>query len=182
VKLLPGFAPVLGATEQEARKRDKELAELVIPERGLGLLEAFTRMDFSGDPLDEPVRRLPELDTFQGGIARMRLVHDYVRREKPTLRELAQWFANGIRGHAKIVGTPEQLAALMEDWFVNKAADGFNLLFPLSPSGLEEFCRDVVPILQERGIFRTEYEGTTLREHYGVPAPVRATQLTEAGG
>ena len=180
-KIMPGLAVVLGATEAEARRRDKELEDLIIPESGVGLLEGFTRMDFSGHSLDDPVTGLPDLADFKGGVARMTILQAYVAREKPTLRQLVKWFANDMRGHTKLVGTPEQIADTMKDWLLNDAADGFNMLFPLSPSGLEEFGRDVVPILQDYGVFRKQYEGTTLRDHYGVPKPARAGALAAAG-
>jgi hypothetical protein len=76
-----------------------------------------------------------------------------------------------MRGHGMFVGTAEQLADRIQYWFENGACDGFLLLPPVLPRDLQDFCRDVVPILQERGLFRTEYEGTTLREHYGLALP-----------
>jgi FMN-dependent oxidoreductase (nitrilotriacetate monooxygenase family) len=176
VKIMPGLAAVLGGTEVQARRRERELQELVVPERGIGILEAYLKLDLRDHPLDGPVPPLPDLASFSGGIARMRVLYAYVRREQPTIRQLAGWFANQMRGHGLFVGTAEQLADHMEEWLRTGAADGFNLLPPLMPSGLDEFAREVVPILQERGLFRTEYTGTTLREHYNAQAalPVAA--------
>ena len=77
----------------------------------------------------------------------------------------------GARGHFTFTGTPEQVADLIEDWFTDGAADGFNIMPPLLPSLLETFVDQVVPILQERGLFRRDYEGATLRDHYGLPRP-----------
>ncbi|HTX07808.1 MAG TPA: LLM class flavin-dependent oxidoreductase [Solirubrobacteraceae bacterium] len=168
VKVMPGLAFVLGDTEQDARARERELQELVIPERGVGILEAFMGVALDGCPLDGPVPELPDLASFKGGVARMRLLYEYVARERPTIRQLAGWFANQIRGHGLFVGTAEQLADRLREWLDTSAADGFNLLPPLMPGGLERFCAEVVPILQERGLFRTEYTAATLREHYGV--------------
>lgn len=170
IKILPGLAAVLGPTETEARRRAQELADFVVPERGIGILGAYLKMDLSGYSLDGPVPPLPALETFSGGIARMKLLHEYVGKERPTIRQLAGWFANGMRGHGMFVGTAEQLADRMQEWLVTDAADGFLLLPPSMPRDFEDFCRDVVPILQERGIFRAEYEGTTLRDHFGIPA------------
>ena len=171
IRILPGLGPILGPTESAARRKEKELADLVMPERGLGILSAYTHVDFSGYPLDGPVPALPDVAGFKGGQARLKLVSEYVRREQPTVRQLAGWFStSGLRGHGAFVGTYEQLADRMEEWFRRGAADGFNLLSLQMPEDLIEFTREVVPILQERGLFRTEYAGTTLRDHYGLPA------------
>jgi len=96
-----------------------------------------------------------------------------VRRERPTLRELLASLA-GARGHFTAAGTPEQIADLIEDWFVNDAADGFNIMPPLLPAMLDAFSAEVIPLLQRRGLFRTAYEGKMLREHYGLPWPQSA--------
>jgi FMN-dependent oxidoreductase (nitrilotriacetate monooxygenase family) len=178
IAVMPGLATVIGPTETEARRRAAELAELVVPERGIGILEAYLKMDLRDVPLDGPVPELPPLESFSGGIARMQVVYAHVAKEKPTLRQLAGWFANQMRGHGMFVGTAEQLANRMEEWLLADACDGFLLLPPLVPRDIEDICRDVVPILQERGIFRSEYEGTSLREHYGVP--VRETPVPAA--
>ena len=77
----------------------------------------------------------------------------------------------GARGHATFAGTPEQVVTLMVDWFESRAADGFNLMPPVLPGMLEVFVEEVVPLLQKRGLFRTEYQGDTLRDHYGLPMP-----------
>jgi FMN-dependent oxidoreductase (nitrilotriacetate monooxygenase family) len=168
--VMPGLAWVLGATEEEAQRRADELiADFVVPQGGLGLLSTFLQIDVSQHPLDEPVPPLPPLDNFRGGVHRMRILYDHVEREKPTLRELAGWFANQMRGHGLFVGTAEQLADRMQTWFETRACDGYLLLPPTVPRDLEDFCRDVVPILQARGLFRTEYEAPTLRELYGAP-------------
>ena len=93
-----------------------------------------------------------------------------VRREQPTLRELLAKLA-GARGHFTFAGTPEQVADLLEEWFTSGAADGFNLMPPVLPAMLDVFVDEVVPILQRRGLFRTTYEGNTLRDHYGLARP-----------
>ena len=93
-----------------------------------------------------------------------------MRREQPTLRQLLARLA-GARGHFTFAGTPEQVADLMVDWFENGAADGFNIMPPILPWMLDVFIAEVVPILQKRGLFRTAYEGTTLRAHYGLDRP-----------
>jgi hypothetical protein len=96
-----------------------------------------------------------------------------VKRDKPTLRQLLGYMA-GARGHFVTSGTPEQIADFIEDWFEDGAADGFNIMPPLLPAQFDVFSAEVIPILQRRGLFRTEYGGTMLREHYGLPWPKSA--------
>ena len=96
--------------------------------------------------------------------------------ENLTIRQLYQHIA-GARGHREIYGTPEQIADQLQDWFENGAADGFNIMAPLLPDGLEEFITEVIPILHERGLFRTNYEGRTLRDHLGLKKPNAAEVL-----
>ena len=167
VKILPGIAPILGATEAAARAREKELAELVLPEKGLAHMKEWLGLDFSGYPLDGPVPSLAEAAEAAANNSRVRSVLEYAEREQPTLRQFAGAVA-GARGHRVVVGTGEQLADTMEEWLRENAADGFNVMPLVLPSGLAEFVREVVPVLQARGLFRTEYEGTTLREHLGL--------------
>jgi hypothetical protein len=89
------------------------------------------------------------------------------------LRQLLGYLA-GARGHYVMAGTPEQVADLMQDWLADGAADGFNIMPPLLPVQLDVFSAEVIPLLQRRGLFRTEYAGATLREHYGLPWPSSA--------
>lgn len=105
--------------------------------------------------------------------SRTALVIDLVRRENLTLRQLLHRLA-GARGHQTFVGSHEQLADRIEEWFKNGAADGFNFMPAYLPGGLEDFVDGVVPILQRRGLFRRDYEGTTLRDHYDLPVPRRS--------
>jgi FMN-dependent oxidoreductase (nitrilotriacetate monooxygenase family) len=175
--LMPGLAWVLGGTEEEARRRADELIEgFVVPPGSLGMLSVFLQLDLEKHPVDGPVPELPSLEGFRGGQHRMRVLYDHVERQeqRPTIRELAGWFANQMRGHGLFVGTAEQLADRMQTWFETRACDGFLMLPPTVPRDLEDFCRDVVPILQARGLFRTEYEADTLRGLYGAPVEERA--------
>jgi FMN-dependent oxidoreductase (nitrilotriacetate monooxygenase family) len=167
VKILPGLAPVIGPTEAAARAREKELAEVVSPEKGLAHLKEWLGIDFGEYPLDGPVPRLAEAAAAAANNSRARTIVEYAEREAPTLRQLAGMVA-GARGHRVIVGTGEQVADSMEEWLREGAADGFNIMPLVLPSGLAEFVQEVVPILQERGSFRTEYEGSTLRQNLGV--------------
>ncbi|MGW7362512.1 LLM class flavin-dependent oxidoreductase [Streptomyces sp. NPDC054841] len=170
LKILPGICPVIGSTEAEARALEAELTELQIPEYGLAQLSGMLGADLSGLPLDGPLPELPEERDINGNKSRFTLVAELARRDGLTLRELIARLGGG-RGHRVFAGTAEQIADQLEEWFTQGAADGFNIMPPLLPSGLTHFVDQVVPELQHRGLFRTEYTGRTLREHYGLPRP-----------
>lgn len=169
LKIMPGVFPVVGRTEAEAKEKFEALQSLIDPVVGLGLLTNHSGgFDFSGYPLDGPVPDLPETD---GGKSRRELVIALARRENLTIRQLYLRIA-GARGHWQLVGTPEQIADRLEERFVNYGADGFNIMPPTLPGGLEDFIELVVPELRRRGLFRSDYAGTTLREHLGLRRPV----------
>ena len=173
VLILPGLSPMIAATEAEAQRLAREVNELSDPEVGRKRLSGrFGGHDFSHLPLDRPLSPadFPDPDTVEAARSRTEVILNLVRRDKPTLRQLLGYLA-GARGHLVIAGTPEQTAALIEDWFSDGAADGFNIMPPLLPAQLDVFSAEVIPILQRRGLFRTEYGGTMLREHYGLPWP-----------
>ncbi|MEU8436806.1 LLM class flavin-dependent oxidoreductase [Streptomyces sp. NPDC029216] len=168
--VLPGVAPVIGSTEAEAKALERELTELQIPEYGLAQLSGMLGTDLTGLPLDGPLPELPQERDINGNKSRFTLVAELARRDGLTLRELIARLGAG-RGHRVHAGTPEQIADQLEEWFTQGAADGFNIMAPVLPTGLTDFVDHVVPLLQRRGLFRTEYTGTTLREHYGLPRP-----------
>jgi FMN-dependent oxidoreductase (nitrilotriacetate monooxygenase family) len=168
--VLPGIAPVIGSTEAEARALEQELTDLQVPEYGLAQLSGMLGTDLTGLPLDGPLPDLPEERDINGNKSRFTLVAELARRDGLTLRELIARLGGG-RGHRVFAGTPEQTADQLEEWFTQGAADGFNIMPPHLPGGLEDFVDHVVPILQRRGLFRTEYTGRTLREHYGLARP-----------
>ena len=171
IRILPGLSPVIGDTEAAALARKQELDELSIPEYGLLQLKRLAGVDLSHLPLDAPVPQdLLDDDGVESSKSRRALVADIVRRERPTLRTLLQRLA-GARGHRVVAGTPEQIADQIQAWFEAGAADGFNVMAPYLPGGLELFVDHVVPELRRRGLFRTEYTGSTLREHYGLERP-----------
>lgn len=170
LKILPGICPVIGATEAEARALEDELTALQVPEYGLQQLSGMLGTDLSGLPLDGPLPELPAESEINGNKSRFTLVADLARRENLTLRQLIARLGGG-RGHRVFAGTPEQVADELEEWFVSGAADGFNIMPPHLPGGLEDFVDHVVPLLQRRGLFRTEYTGRTLRDHYGLERP-----------
>jgi FMN-dependent oxidoreductase (nitrilotriacetate monooxygenase family) len=173
VLILPGLSPMIASTEAEAQRLTREVNELSDPEVGRKRLSGrFGGHDFSRLPLDRPLvpEDFPEPSSVEAARSRTEVILSLVRREKPTLRQLLASLA-GARGHFTIAGTPEQIADLIEDWFNDGAADGFNIMPPLLPSMLDVFSAEVIPLLQRRGLFRRAYVGKTLREHYGLPWP-----------
>ncbi len=171
IRILPGISPFLGGTEAEAKALERDFNDLIQPAASLAQLERMIGVDLAGWDLDAPFPRdaLPAGGEF-GPNSRAQLVRGVVERERPTIRGLIERLA-GARGHFVTAGAPEQVADLIEDWFRSGAADGFNVMPPWLPGGFDAFASEVVPILQRRGLFRTEYEGTTLRDHYGLPRP-----------
>lgn len=173
IKILPGISPFIGDTEAAAKQLEREFNELTVPAYGLKQLEGIAGESLRHLPLDGPVPL--ELFSDAGDVtdnerSRRQVVAGIVQRERPTVRGLLHRLA-GARGHRVFAGTPEQVADTIEDWFRNGAADGFNVMPPYYPGGLEVFAEQVVPILQRRGLFRTEYTGTTLRDHFGLARP-----------
>lgn len=174
--ILPGLSPVIASTEAEALRMAQSLNDLTDPEVGRKRLSSrFGGYDFSHLPLDKPLapEDFPDPSTVQAARSRTEVIVDLVKREKFTLRQLLAYLA-GARGHFTTAGTPEQIADLIEDWFNDGAADGFNLMPPLLPSMLDVFVAEVIPLLQRRGLFRTAYTGRTLREHFGLVRPAVA--------
>jgi len=173
VLILPGLSPMIGSTEVEAKRLEREVNELTDPVVGRKRLSGrFGGYDFSHLPLDRPLvaEDFPNPNTVEAARSRAEVILNLVQRDKPTLRQLLGYLA-GARGHYVMAGTPEQVADFIEDWFSDGAADGFNIMPPLLPAQLDVFSREVIPLLQRRGLFRTEYAGATLREHYGLPRP-----------
>ena len=145
-----------------------------------GQLRRMLGVDLSGHDLDAPFpRHLVNFDSSESQSSRFKLILDIVDREKRTLRQLINRLA-GARGHWVPVGTPVQIADLIEQWFRSGAADGFNVMPPAFPEGFEVFLDEVLPILRKRGLFRHEYAGSTLREQYGLSRPVSRFALKSA--
>jgi FMN-dependent oxidoreductase (nitrilotriacetate monooxygenase family) len=184
IVILPGVVPVLGSTEAEARAREEEFEQQLIPAYGLSMLSRFYGVDLSGIDLDGPLPEVPVEQDIEGHKSRSTLISNLARGESLTVRQLLGKLGGG-RGHRTFTGTPEQLADDLELWFTEGAADGFNIMAPALPGDLDTFVEHVVPILRERGLFRSEYEGTTLRGHYGLERPANRLaprQLATAGG
>ena len=167
VLVLPGVMPFVAATREEAQRLHDELQDLVDPRIGIGLTSAMAGTDLSQFPLDGP---MPEPPVTQGYQSRQKLFVDTARAEGLTIRQLIARVITA-RGHKTVIGTPADVADLLEEWFDAGAADGFNIMPPTLPQGLDAFADLVVPELQRRGLFRTDYAGTTLREHLGLPSP-----------
>ncbi|MET3578656.1 alkanesulfonate monooxygenase SsuD/methylene tetrahydromethanopterin reductase-like flavin-dependent oxidoreductase (luciferase family) [Mesorhizobium robiniae] len=169
IKIMPGVAPIVAATEAEARAKHEELQELIPDDVGVALLSSYLSIsDLWRYPLDGP---LPELPASEGMQSRQALIIEQSRRDKLSIRQLARHFA-GARGHWRVVGTPAQVADELEARFAGGAADGFNVMPSYFPGELDAFAALVVPELQRRGLFRKDYEGTTLRDHLGLKRPM----------
>ncbi|MEX0426076.1 LLM class flavin-dependent oxidoreductase [Nocardioides sp. DS6] len=177
IKILPGIVPVIGDTEAEARELEERLERLINPEYARLQLAKTLRVHPDALVLDEQLPAdLPTEDEIEGAKSRYTLVVELARRERLTVRQLIARLGGG-RGHRTFTGTPVQVADAIEEWFDHGAADGFNIMPAVLPSGLEAFVDKVVPILQERGRFRTDYEGSTLRDRYGLPRPANQFDL-----
>ena len=167
LKVLPGVLVVVGGTEAEAQAKKAELDSLVHPDSGIPNLSIRLGVDASGFDLDGPLPEVPVTNQSQSGQAALVAL---ARREKLTVRQLAQIV--GGYGGLQMIGTAAQIADQMQEWLETAASDGFNVMFPTVPAGLDDFVEQVVPELQRRGIFRTEYEGPTLRDHLGLQRPI----------
>lgn len=167
--VLPGISPVVGRTDEEAQAKWAQLQGLIHPSVGLNALSPFWPIDELRQwDLDAPPRWYPEPP--KGVNSRAHVVVELARREKFTIRQLYEYLA-GARGHWVVVGTPSTIADRMQEWFENEAADGFNVMPPVLPASLNDFVELVIPELQRRGLFRTAYEGRTLRENLGLERP-----------
>lgn len=165
LKILPGICPVLGSTEAEARELNKRLAELVVPEYALSRVSMLLKADLSALSLDDPLPPPGEFGPLAQDDQIMRFWHRAAREELT----IGQVYSKIGVGREVRVATPEQIANRLQEWFTESAADGFNVMPPLLPGGLEKFVEHVIPLLQRRGVFRIDYSGRTLRENYGLP-------------
>ncbi len=169
ILVMPGVSPFVGRTEAEAREKYDRLTSLILEEDGIALLNGLTggTLDLTGYDLDGP---LPPAPPTEGMKSRQALIRQIADENNFSIRQLYQWVASA-RGHFTLIGTPQTIADTLQDWFENEGADGFNILPPWLPTGLNDFVDLVIPELQRRGLFRTAYEGKTLRENLGLPFP-----------
>ena len=180
-KILPGLSVIVAETEAEAKRDYDYIQSMIHPMVGREILATMLGgLDLSAYDMDKP---LPDpLPEHTGSRGHYDSIVAMARRENLTIRELGQRVA-GARGKNVFVGDPKQVADYMQDWFDKGACDGFTVMPPYIPGALDDFCNLVIPELQKRGLFRTEYEGTTLREHLGLPRPASryaAAQQSEA--
>ena len=167
LKILPGAFVVVGDSLAEARAKKTRLDSLVHPDSGIATLSVLLGHDVSGFELDGPLPDIPDSNASKSG--RQKLV-SMARRDKMTVRQLAQ-YVGGSFSTLELVGTPRTIADQMEEWLLDKGCDGFNVMFPYLPGGLDDFVDRVVPELQRRELFRREYEGPTLRDNLGLARP-----------
>ncbi len=167
---LPAVQTIVGKTEEEAKYKAEQLNSLVHPAIGVALLSMMLHFDLSGYDIDGPLPEIPNLDQVNSIKSTAFHIVSLAREQNLTIRELGRRTA-ASRDYCQFIGSAEQVADQIEYWFTNHACDGFNLTFPNLPGGLNDFAELVVPLLQERGIFRKEYTGTTLREHLGLRYP-----------
>jgi FMN-dependent oxidoreductase (nitrilotriacetate monooxygenase family) len=172
IKVLPGIVPVLGSTEAEARAAQQRLEDHIVYDHAVARLESLLQLPCGSLELDARLPdNLPPESAVEGAKSRYTLVVELARREKLTVRQLIGRLGGG-RGHLTFAGTPEQVADQIETWFGQGAADGFNVMPAVLPSGLDAFVDHVVPLLRARGLFRDAYgPRRTLRERYGLPRP-----------
>ncbi len=178
--VLPGVMPIIGETDSEAKDRLGLLQSWLTPTNALTLVSGRIGYDVSGYPLDAPVPPPPPGEN--GSQTFHKVLYETARRQNMTLRDLYNLTA-AARGHWVLCGTPGRIADTLEEWFVEGAADGFNILPPYFPGAFADFVDLVVPELQRRGLFRRAYRGRTLRDHLGlarVPAPARSDEAVGA--
>ncbi len=166
MKILPGVLAIVGDTQAEAAEKHSLLDSLVHIDSALPNLSLRLGVDASGFDLDAPLPPMPQTNAGQSG---QKAMIELAARESLTVRQLAQRV--GGYGGLSMVGTAKTIADQMEAWLTGEACDGFNLMFPFLPAGLDDFVAKVIPELQRRGLFRREYEGVTLRENLGLPRP-----------
>jgi FMN-dependent oxidoreductase (nitrilotriacetate monooxygenase family) len=167
ILIMPGVLAVAGRTRTEAEDKFGELQSLIHPEVGVSVLSEMVAMDLSPYPLDGPLPEVPLTNSQQG---RQKVIVEMARREGLTIRQLYQR-ASPARAHRTVCGTASDIADSLEHWYRSGAADGFNILSLTYPDGFVDFAELVVPELRRRKLFRTAYEGRTLRENLGLPRP-----------
>ncbi|MGN7360311.1 LLM class flavin-dependent oxidoreductase [Paenibacillus sp. SAF-054] len=171
LKIMPGVFITVAETEAEAIAKRKELNSYILPEVGLEYLSNFIGTDLRGYDVDAPLPEFVEAEDKTNPQIRANLIRTLAEREGlTTIREVYEQIA-GARGHREIVGSPTQIADQLEEWFLSDGADGFNIMPPTFPEGLRDIVELVIPELQRRGLFRTEYESDTLRGNLGLSVP-----------
>jgi FMN-dependent oxidoreductase (nitrilotriacetate monooxygenase family) len=178
LKIMPGFIPVIGRTDEEARERYEHMQSLISDDVAVGAINRLAGgLDLRDFPIDGP---LPPLPPSNSAKARQEILLN-LARQGLSIRECGRRFAEGS-GHRLVYGSPKTLADTMQEWLEEEGADGFTMLWPYFPTPVDDFTNLVVPELQRRGIFRTEYEGRNFRENLGIPIPQSAHALQKRAG
>ena len=167
INVMPGLLPIVGKTRREAEEKLRAINTLIHPEVGIDRLSNILGIDLSDYPLDGPLPEIPQGAEQQG---RQKIVVEVARRHNLTISQLYK-AVTGVRGHRTFCGTAEEIADSMQEWVDGGAADGFNIMSLTYPDELNEFVNQVVPILQDRNVFRKKYESELLRENLGLPIP-----------
>ncbi|MFT4199089.1 MAG: LLM class flavin-dependent oxidoreductase [Pseudoxanthomonas sp.] len=168
LKVMPGVMAFVGRSRAEAEERRQQLRELLSPVVGLALLsDVAGGVDLSAYPLDGP---LPELPPTESGLSRQQLLVELARKQGLSIRQLYQHIADA-RGHLVLTGTGADIADVLEHWLLHAAADGFNVMPPYLPGGLEAFAEHVLPELRRRGLLERPGGVRTLRARLGLRAP-----------
>ncbi len=170
--VMPGVLPYVGRTRQEAQDKHDLLLSLIHPEAGLSALSKLMEVDLMSSDIEKPFASLDIAGLTQ---TRALGVVETARKEGLSIREVYERLVVS-KGHRQIVGTASDIADIMQEWFEASACDGFNLMPPMMPNGLDDFVELVIPELQRRGIFRQSYRGNTLRDHLGLPRPAGRRQ------
>jgi FMN-dependent oxidoreductase (nitrilotriacetate monooxygenase family) len=172
LKVMPGLNPIVGRTLAEAQDKHAHLQSLIHPDVGIEVLSySLGKFDLRGYDIDGPLPDEVDRQDTNAGQTAFRQIIGWARNEKLTIRQLYQRFA-GARGQRTVVGTASMIADEMQAWFDGRGVDGFLIQPATLPGGLNDFVDLVIPELQDRGLFRTEYQGPTLRDNLGLPRPV----------
>jgi FMN-dependent oxidoreductase (nitrilotriacetate monooxygenase family) len=175
LKILPGLSPILGSTEAEARRKEQELDELVLPEVGVWMLSEQMKFRLYDHAADAPLPVAAIRAAGKDFTPRVASLLNRAEAEMLSIRACAVEVARS-RSHGSFVGTPDQLADHMQTWLEDGACDGFNIMPAYFPAELDVFVQEAVPVLQRRGLFRSDYEGGTLRDHLGLAKPPRLSR------
>ena len=163
--VMPGVLPYVGRTRQEAQDKHDKLLSLIHPQAGLSALSKLMEVDLTGIDVEKP---FPAQGFDNLTQTRATGIIDTARKQGLSVRQVYEQLVVS-KGHRQIIGTASDVADILQEWFEGGACDGYNLMPPMMPNGLDDFVELVIPELQRRGIFRTAYTGSTLREHLGLP-------------
>lgn len=174
IKIMPGIMPYIGKTKEEAQEKYDRLTRLIPIESAIGAISSFFEFDFTtfdpNGPL--PYEQLEnKVEEYNRMKSRIDLFIRTAKEQNLTIADLGRRLLGG-RGHYEFIGTYDEFVETLETWFNDYACDGFNIMAPVLPSDLEDFVDEIIPRLQSKGLFRTEYEGTTLRDNLGLPRPL----------